>query len=311
MPKRPAVLIAGREAVTRLNNFMIKRTRKHSTSMLLALSCCLAFVVQCHDASYCSEVSDKAASVQLVANKPAAEQAADPMEQLAQTDPIAFFEKCLENYDRNVKDYKVTFAKQEKIGHKVSEEQITEVRFREEPYSVDMRWVHNAGRASRLLYVEGQRVDKHGNEMALIKPSGVWGGLGIKVERDIHGRDAKREGRRTIDQFGFRNTLGFLIHYSSKARNSGELVLKYIGQGRVDERPTYVFERLLPYNGDDSLYPDRLLRVHIDKEWLVPTVCLSYEDEDGKALLGSYILTGAQFNIGYTDADFDPDNIDF
>ena len=69
-------------------------------------------------------------------------------------------------------------------------------------------------------------------------------------------------------------------------------------------RPTYVFERRLPYTGDHGLYPDRLLVVHLDQECLLPTCCIAYADEAGTKLLGRYVITDVKFNVGLTDSDF-------
>jgi len=66
-----------------------------------------------------------------------------------------------------------------------------------------------------------------------------------------------------------------------------------------------VIERILPYTGEEGEYPDRLLVVHIDKQWLVPTACICYADLDRTELLGKYVYTDVQLNVGLTDADFD------
>ena len=272
---------------------------------------CSTFVVQCQQVSRLPAVGTVPVSVEVVPTAAVITESLSGPEHLARKDPLAFFGFCREEYGRNVRDYSVTFTKQELVRSKLTAEQVTKVRFRDCPYSVDMLWTQNAGRAGRVLYVEGARADKQGNELALIKPSGILGGIGIKVWRDIHGRDAEREARRTVDQFGFRNSLDLIIKYSEKAAAEGELELKFVGDGTIDGRPTYVFERRLPYTGDEELYPDRLLVVHIDKEWLLPTGCFSYADDDGEELLGKYLLTKADFNVGYKDADFDAKAIKF
>ena len=69
-----------------------------------------------------------------------------------------------------------------------------------------------------------------------------------------------------------------------------------MGRGEIGGRPTYVFERHLPYTGDEADYPDRLLVFHIDGQYLVPTGCYCYADEAEQALLGSYLYTDIQLN---------------
>ena len=65
-----------------------------------------------------------------------------------------------------------------------------------------------------------------------------------------------------------------------------------------------MIERRLPYTGEDGPYPDRLLAVFIDSEWLVPTGCFAYADDAKQDLLGSYVLTDVEFNTGLSDEDF-------
>lgn len=279
--------------------------------LLIGLVLCSALAVQCHQVSHSPAVGASLINVEIVPTAAIITESMTAPERLARRDPLAFFEFCLEEYQRNIRDYRVTFTKRELVRNKLTPEQVTRVRFRESPYSVDMLWTQNAGRAGRVLYIEGARVDKHGNELALIKPAGILGGIGIKVWRAIHGGDAEREARRTIDQFGFKNSLGLIIKYCVKAQAEGKLGLAFVGDGSINGRPTYVFERRLPYTGEEEPYPDRLLVVHIDKEWLLPTGCFSYADDDGENLLGRYLLTEAEFNIGLEDADFDAKTIKF
>ena len=268
-------------------------------------------MVQCHQVSRSSVARTVPVSVELIPTAAIITESMSEPERLARHDALAFFKFCLDEYHRNIRDYNVTFTKQEWVRSKFTPEQVTHVRFRESPYSVDMLWTQNPGRAGHVLYVEGRRVDAEGNELALCKPAGILGGLGIKVWRAIHGRDAQREARRTIDQFGFRNTLELIVKYSDRAAAEGKLELDFVGDGTINNRPTYVFERRLPYTGEEEPYPDRLLVIHVDKEWLLPTGCFSYADDDGTDLLGRYLLTGAEFNVGYGDIDFDAKSIKF
>jgi hypothetical protein len=65
-----------------------------------------------------------------------------------------------------------------------------------------------------------------------------------------------------------------------------------------------VFERRLPYGDAAGVYPDRLLVIYVDREWLVPTGCFAYADDAGEKPLGTYVTTEVKFNVGLTDADF-------
>ena len=229
---------------------------------------------------------------------------AGELARLPAADPLAFLKQCHAHYRTFVTDYRCLFTMQERTRGVLSPEQGIKVRYRENPFSVHLHWVRNPGPAAWVKYVAGRWVE-NGREQALVKPSGVLGWLvPAGVKRYIHAPEMLAESRRPIDQFGFRNTLGLIIQYCEMARGDPGYELRYVGGGFVDGRPCYVLERRLPYAGPDGPYPDRLLVMYVDREWFVPTACLSYLDNGGQELLGSYILTDVEFNVGLTDADF-------
>jgi hypothetical protein len=280
--------------------------------VLVAMLICTGLVVQCHQLARPNVTTHVPVSIEpavpaaLASHSPAT----GSIEQMARTDPLAFLLHCRDNYRKSVQDYRCTFTKQERIGNRITPEQVTEVKFREQPYSVNMKWTHNPGDAAQVAYIAGSEVSDKGEEMAWCEPAGAIARLFVtKIRQPIHGKRADKASRRTIDQFGFANTLDLIIQYSQKAAAEGVLDLRYIGRGSIDGRPTYVFERVLPYTGQEEPYPDRLLVFHIDQEWLLPTGCFSYADDGAQDLLGKYLLTAPTFNIGFTDADFSPDSL--
>lgn len=227
---------------------------------------------------------------------------------LARRDPEAFLRFCREEYQRrDVRDYTCTFKKQELVKNRLTPLQEIAAQCREEPFSVNLLWIKNASAAKRALYVENAWTDRQGRKLAWFRPAGSLIRLIVpKIKQPIHGRRAKADGRRTLDQFGFRRTLDLIIKYVELGRENGVMDLRFVGQGDVQGRPTFVFERLLPFTGEEEPYPDRLLRYHIDLQWLVPTACYSYSDANGRHLLGSYVLTNVKFDVGLSSSDFDP-----
>jgi hypothetical protein len=211
---------------------------------------------------------------------------------------------CRDHYVDTVSDYRCRFHVTEPSGRGPATEQVMEVRFREDPYGVDMRWVKNAGPARRVTYVTG-RWREGGRERALIFPSGVLALLvpgGVK--RDIHAPDVRGASRRPIDLFGFKNTLDFHIKYCEMAQGDPAYRLAYLGRGEVDGRATFVFERRLPLSTEAATFPDRVQIINIDCGWLVPTGCFAYADDEREQLLGRYVATDVEFNVGLTDEDF-------
>ncbi|HEY3241952.1 MAG TPA: DUF1571 domain-containing protein [Phycisphaerae bacterium] len=229
---------------------------------------------------------------------------------LARTRPLDFVRFCLENYRRKVRDYSCTFIKQERLGSKITPEQVTEVLFREQPvFSVNMKWTQNADAAQHVLYIKNRWEDDKGNDEAYVVAAGLAKLIG-KIRQPIDGPLARKASRRSIADFGFGNTLDMILSYSERAAKTDELDLRFIGETTVDGRPAYAFERRLPYTGENCSYPDRLLKFSIDKEWLVPTAVFSYCDDAGQILLGKYIHENLAMNPGLPDSDFELSALD-
>ncbi|GMV97024.1 MAG: hypothetical protein AMXMBFR83_13830 [Phycisphaerae bacterium] len=228
----------------------------------------------------------------------------ESLEALAARDPLGFLQMALDRYDRSVRDYTCTFTKQELIGGKLSSEQVMEAYFREKPYSVRLDWIKNADKCRRVLYVEDRWVED-GRQMAVVEPAGAIAQLFVShVMRPINGDDARKSSRRTLDQFGLRNSLLLSLKYAKLAQEKRVLDFSFRGTGEVDQRPTLIFERRLPYEKEGGLWPDRVLVIHLDREWLIPLLCVSYSDDDKKALLGRYHISNLKLNANLADTVF-------
>ncbi len=187
----------------------------------------------------------------------------------------------------------------------ISDPQIIAIKFRERPYSVDMSWIANPAGARRISYVEGRWV-KDGRELALVVPSGVGSFVlpgGLKL--DIHGREFKKSSSRSVDQFGFLKTLERATQVCEKAKSNAGFSLEYVGRAQFEDRPQYVLERKLPHSAEGEAYSERLSVFFLDAEWLTPTAVWTYADDEKQCLLGEFITSDAEFNVGLTDADFD------
>lgn len=226
-------------------------------------------------------------------------------EELAKGDSLEFLRSCRQHYLDNVRDYRCKFNMREGSGGGLGEQQVIAVKFRENPYSVDMTWVENPAGAKRISYVQDRWV-KDGRQLALVVPSG-FGGIvvpgGLKL--DIHGKEFQKSSSRSVDQFGFRKTLERAIQLCEQAKGDPAFSLKYAGRGDYEGRAQYILERRLPYSEGGGTFPDRLAIFFIDVEWLTPTAVWSYADEQKQRALGEFITTDVEFNVGFTDADFE------
>jgi hypothetical protein len=272
----------------------------------------VALSLQCHQATVRPAPSQAAEPAPVVKMTPAADVIPTGDEALARREPLAFLEQCLRRYREEVRDYRAVFSKQERIDGDLRALQRANVRVRAEPLSVDMEFFENVREAKRALYVAGAWFDDDGVPQVWAKPGGaILRAVVPRIQQPVAGKRAKAASRRSIDQFGFGRTLELILEYSYKAQRAGQLRLQFAGQGLIDGRPTYVFKRWLPYDGDESNYPDNLLVFHIDQDWHLPTAVYAYSDDAGEQLLGSYVFSEVELNPGYTADDFDPDKIDF
>lgn len=238
----------------------------------------------------------------------------DPFEKMLRENPLAALIQMRAQHVQQVKDYTCTLVKQELLPSGLSAEQELEVLFRQEPYSVVVRWVRNAGLANRVIYVKGRLVNQNADkpeerELALCQP-GALGAVFLKsIKMAIHGSMAKETARRAIDEFGFSRSLDLLIKYGEMAKSRGELDLEYQGEARFDNRPVWVLRRHLPYSGEGGLYPDRLAEIYIDKEYRVPVAVYCYSDTEHQPsnLLGKYEFRNIKFNVNLAESVFAPE----
>ncbi len=227
--------------------------------------------------------------------------------ELVKSDPMKLLEVALQRYQTSISDYTCTFTKQERIDGKLGDSQQIAVRFCEMPFSVLMEWVKNPGDARRVLYVQGRWQNDDGEDLAKIEPQGAIARLLVKsVTLPINGSMAKSQSRRTIDQFGFGNALKLIIDYARLAIDAGQGSIVYLGEDEHEGRKTWVLQRTLPYTADNCQWPDRVLIVEVDQQWLLPVACQTYADDQKQHMLASYVFSDIHLNNGLTADDFDP-----
>jgi hypothetical protein len=213
----------------------------------------------------------------------------DKMEGLAKRDPIAFLEECIRRYNHDVKGYTATLRKQERIDGKLERSEIIDVTFREEPFSVLMRWKEGARRASALLYIRGQNRNN-----LLIRPAGMLSVAGV-VERDPNGTDAKKGGRYPVPEFGIKVGMQRTLASWEKAKKANALHVEFRGVKDIKEagnRPCWVLRRTRYAQVEDDGITE--LTIYVDKEsWLQVGTVL--KGEEGK-LIGEYFFRDIKIN---------------
>jgi hypothetical protein len=211
------------------------------------------------------------------------------MGRLARTDPIAFLENCLRRYDREVRGYRTTFLKQERLEGALQRTEVIDVAFRERPFSVLMTWHKGERLAHRTLYVEGQ----NGGNL-LVLPAGWRSFVGV-VQRDPKGAQVRSSSRYPPTEFGVRAGAQKALDSWLAAKKRGDLKVLFEGENKVKEaggRLCWVVHRVGYPKPEEDGITDSVF--YLDKEnWLL--VGSVVKGEGGK-LIGSYYFRDLKLN---------------
>jgi hypothetical protein len=207
---------------------------------------------------------------------------------LAQTDAPAFLEMCMRRYRREVHTLSGEMIKQERIDGKVTPPELIDFWFREEPYSVMIKWKKGARQAAASMYVKGENNDKLLALPSLLK----WAGK--VVERDPDGREARACGRYTIKESSILQGTERTWAAWKAAKEKGNLQVEYLGVVPVAElagRSCHVLKRICDPPAEDGIVT---VEIAVDAEtWLQTGSTLT----DGKGeLVGKYLFPKVVIN---------------
>jgi hypothetical protein len=199
---------------------------------------------------------------------------------------VAFVDACLQRYKRDIQSYQAILHKQERIDKLRRSEDIA-VTFRERPFSVLLVWQRGAGRAERVLYVQGENADQ-----LLVRPTGLAYKIAGIVRRDPRGPDARETSRVPLTEFGMGRATHQLLDAWQAAKKEGNLEVEYLGQKKIAEagdRTCFVLRRT-----GFSLEGVHAITVYFDAEtWLQVGTTLKGEEN---ALLGEYFFRDVRIN---------------
>src|SRR5690606_15450563 len=131
----------------------------------------------------------------LTTNDPAVATATHPI------DPaLDLLRECQKNAE-SIQGYSATFIKQEVVGNKLGPETYMHAKFRTEPFSVYLKWLHpQVGKEA--IYVEGANQNK-----ILTHGTGLSKALTGVVEIDPDSRVARQDSRYSIRELGIRKLI--------------------------------------------------------------------------------------------------------
>jgi hypothetical protein len=231
-------------------------------------------------------------------------------DRLAQSDPIAAVEAAIRRYQSEVKGFRASFHKRERIGGGLREQERIRVSFQSEPFSVLMKWEQGGGMADATLYVKGENAGQMQVKLARI---------GFVKSVDPRSATPRASARYTIEEFGLVESMKRTHRAWSEAKAAGQLQVDYLGRKAVPElggRECHVIKRTCPTDEIDAYAsgepdevtdknrPDsfRTVTIYLDREnWYQVGSVLHRADGE---LVGSYFFRDLQLNPTFEKGSF-------
>lgn len=200
-----------------------------------------------------------------------------------------------------IRDYTCTLVKQERINGKLQEQNIIMLKFRPNPFSVNMRWLaprETVGQEVSFIY------GRNGNKMRVSFPKGLKKMVGF-VSVDPNDQRVLQHSRHTIYEAGIGTMIEQTIKSMEGERRTNRTQVR-VAEYTYNNRRCYRIETTRPEREPQSCYRSVL---YIDKESKLPIRAENYDWplQGGRAegeLLEVFSFVDLRFNVGLTDADF-------
>jgi outer membrane lipoprotein-sorting protein len=204
-----------------------------------------------------------------------------------------------------VKDYEADFTKRELIGKRI-QTQTTTIRFREEPFSVYLKFQKpNAGR--EVIYVEGRNEGK-----MLVHEVGVKSLVGT-LALSPSGNEVMAENRYPLTKVGIANMVDTLIEQWQMESKYGDVDVKYFPNAKLGSRDCKVIQTTQPQPQRHAKF--HITRLYIDRETNLPIRAEQYGFPQAPGqqpdLIEEYTYANIRTNIGLTDLHFDVKNPEY
>ncbi|MBX7104665.1 MAG: DUF1571 domain-containing protein [Gemmataceae bacterium] len=203
-----------------------------------------------------------------------------------------------------VRDYSGLMYKQERVAGTLLPEQTVQIRVRQQPFSVGMKWLGPAKMAGQeAIYVAG----KNSNQMRAKGAGTLLGAIGF-MSFDPRDPKVMANNRHPITDAGLGNLIEQMArgHTAERQYPLNETVLSF-GEYRFLNRPVTRMESLHPVN-TGRYYTHRTV-TYFDRETKLPVRIEAYDwprqgGPAGGELIECYSYVDLKFNVGLTDAAF-------
>jgi len=199
-----------------------------------------------------------------------------------------------------VESYTAIFHKQERVKGWLKTEEIVYLKFKK-PFKVYMKWIEDPGKGREILYVDGWNDNR-----ILLRDPGFLGAMIMNLRPQ--GPIAMRGSRHPITEAGLGHLVKMLRDNLRRGLQSGELEYRRGQEGRVYGRRIQFLELIFPRDSQNGYYCYRSV-ISLDVEKRVPIRVQIFDWED--RLIEDYGYEDLRFNVGLSDADFDPRNPEY
>jgi hypothetical protein len=202
----------------------------------------------------------------------------------------------------SVKDYSASFFKEEMVGKKRVNHQLT-LKVRETPFSAYLRY-ENPHKGREAIFVSGKNSDK-----MLAHGTGIEAIIGT-LHLDPSGDRAMEESRYPITDIGMRNLLELTIAQWNSELNIPDVKVRYFPNAKVAKVECRVFES--SYDKKHKGVKFHMTRLYVDKKTAFPVRVEQFDfpTKTGAkpAILEQYTYLNVKANGGLKDIDFDVKN---
>jgi hypothetical protein len=220
---------------------------------------------------------------------------------------LAWAKELKAGIEHNVKDYTATMVKRERNKGKLGEENVINVKIRQQPFSVYCGVVA-PNKGDEAIYLEGQNDGK-----MICHTTGLIGkAFGTRALRPDH--PWVMEGQHyPITEIGVLNLCRRLIEVAEEDLKYDECEVKFDRQAKLNNRSCTCVEVSHPLPRKHFRF--HLARIYVDNELKVPIRFEAFDwpkSADAEPeMIESYEYRDLKLNVGLTDADFDVKNPEY
>jgi hypothetical protein len=203
---------------------------------------------------------------------------------------------------QGVRDYTCYLVRRERLRGQLTPETLLEMKVRNQPFSVYLRWLAPAANAGQeVCYVAGRN-----NGMMRVHSTGLAGVVGW-VSIDPRDPRAAQNSRHSITEAGLGNLIARFGQRWEVERQMNRTQVR-LAEYLYNQRPCLRVETMHPDNGGGQFTTYRAL-VYFDRETRLPVRVETYDwPRSGGApegdLMESYSYINMRFNVGLSDRNF-------